>query len=192
MMPIDPILVVGVVLLLLGWLAIPLAVSVFGWLIGIMGGIMLIDYVVIHFPQQHLPEWSYLLAAGVLGFLGWVIAKKLFYVLIFLGGVFGALTLKGQLDMVYNLTQELTQTPLGSFAQTPWFTMIVGLAGGALLSLLRRYLLILLSSLAGAILIARTAQMEQKILILVLVGIGFQTLCCTLRPGKLFFRKSSD
>lgn len=184
-MPVHPLLIVGVVLLLLGWLAIPLAVTFSGGLVGLMGGVLLIDFVSVNYPSQQIPDWAYLVAAAVLALLGAMVAKKIFHWLIFVGGVFGALALKVQLDSIYGLSEELAKGPVGAFASTPWFTLIVGLAGGALLSLLKKYLLIVLSSLTGAVLIARYGGLEDKVVILALVGLGFQTLCCTLKPHKL-------
>jgi hypothetical protein len=185
-MPIHPLLIVGVVLLLLGWLAIPLAVTLSGGFVGLMGGVLLIDFISVNFPAQQLPDWAYPVAAAILALLGALVAKKIFYWLIFVGGVFAALALKVQLDSIYSLSEELAKGPIGTFATTPWFTLVVGLAGGALLSLLKKYLLIVLSSLTGAVLVARYGGLEEKMVILALVGLGFQTLCCTLKPRKLF------
>lgn len=191
-MPVHPWLIVGVVLLLLGWLAIPLAVTLSGGFVGLMGGVLLIDFVSVNYPTQQLPDWAYPVAAAVLALLGALLAKKIFYWLIFVGGVFGALALKVQLDSIYNLSEQLAQGPLGSFANTPWFTLVVALAGGALLSLLKKYLMIVLSSLAGAVLIARYGGLEDKMVILALVGLGFQTLCCTLKPHRMFTGGGGD
>lgn len=185
MMQVNPLVMVGVVLLFFGWLAIPLAVTVLGAALGVMGGILAVDFVSVNFPEIQIPEWSYPAAAIILGGLGWLVAKRLFSLLIFITGVVGALALKAQLDTSMNLSQQLVETPLGQFALTPWFTLFFGVTGGALLSLLKRYLLIVVSSLAGAVLIARNAGMEEKMLILALLGLGFQTLCCTIRPGRL-------
>ncbi len=184
-MHLHPYLIVGVVLLLLGWLAIPLAVTLSGGFVGLMGGILIIDFISVKFPTQQIPDWAYPVSAAVLALLGAMMARKIFSWLIFVGGVFGALALKVQLDSIYGLSTELAKGPIGGFATTPWFTLIVGLAGGALLSLLRKYLLIVLSSLTGAVLVARYGGLEEKMVILALVGLGFQTLCCTLKPRKL-------
>ncbi len=191
-MLVHPLLIVGVVLLLLGWLAIPLAVTLSGGFVGLMGGVLLIDFISTNYPTQQLPDWAYPVAAAVLALLGALVAKKIFYWLIFVGGVFAALALKVQLDSIYNLSEELAKGPIGTFATTPWFTMAVGLAGGALLSLLKKYLLIVLSSLTGAVLVAKYGNLEDKVVILALVGLGFQTLCCTLKPRKLFKRSSEE
>jgi hypothetical protein len=191
-MPVHPLLIVGVVLLLLGWLAIPLAVTLSGGFVGLMGGVLLIDFVSVNFPSQQIPDWAYPVAAAVLALLGALVAKKIFYWLIFVGGVFAVLALKAQLDSIYGLSEQLANGPVGSFAATPWFTLVVGLAGGALLSLLRKYLLIVLSALTGAVLVARYGGLEDKMVILALVGLGFQTLCVTLKPRKLIFGGGGD
>ncbi len=141
-MTIHPYLIVGVVLLLLGWLAIPLAVTLSGGFVGLMGGILIIDFISVKFPAQQIPDWAYPVSAALLALLGAMMARKIFSWLIFVGGVFGALALKVQLDSIYGLSTELAKGPIGDFATTPWFTLIVGLAGGALLSLLKKYLLI--------------------------------------------------
>ena len=186
-LPFHPLLIVGVVLLLLGWLAIPLAVTLLGGFVGMLGGVLLVDLIITYFPAAQIPEWGYPVSAVILGVLGAIVARKLLYWLIFVAGVFGTLALKAQLDSTYGLSEELVRS-LGGFAGTPWFTLIVGLLGGALLALLRRYVLVVLSALVGAVLIARTAGLEEKMLILVLVGIGFQTLCVVFRPRKPVIR----
>lgn len=191
-MEVNPLVVVGVVLLFFGWLAIPLAVTMLGAAIGVLGGVLAVDFVSLNFPEIQTPEWSYPAAAIILGALGWLVARRLFNLLIFIAGVLGALAIKAQLDTSMNFSQQLVGTPLGQFALTPWFTMLFGVAGGGLLSLLKRYLLIVLSSLAGAVLIARNAGLEEKMLILALLGLGFQTLCCTIRPSRLIPGGSDD
>jgi hypothetical protein len=177
-MPIDPLLPVGILLLVSGWLVIPMAVRLSGFAIGLFGGILLLDLFALAFPDWHVPAWGYLVSAIVFGCLGASAATTLLWLAIFLCGVFCALTLKVRLDETFHLSRDLAKGPLGEFALSPWFTAAVGLLGGALLSLLRRYLLIVLSSLAGAVLIARGAHFDEKWLTLALVGIGFQTLCC--------------
>ena len=191
-MTIHPYLIVGVVLLLLGWLAIPLAVTLSGGFVGLMGGILIIDFISVKFPAQQIPDWAYPVSAALLALLGAMMARKIFSWLIFVGGVFCALALKVQLDSIYGLSTELAKGPIGDFATTPWFTLIVGLAGGALLSLLKKYLLIVLSSLTGAVLVARYGGLEDKMVILALVGLGFQTLCCTLKPRKMLMGGGGD
>ncbi len=181
---IHPFLPVGLALLLLGWVAIPLAVRVVGWSLGALVGVLLVDVFILLSPETRIPDWSYLLGAVVFAFIGGMAARAFFGLVIFVSGVLIALALKVRLDEAVALSERLAEGPLGEFASSPWFTLLTGLVGGVLLSLLQRYLMIVGSSLAGAALIVGGVHLGEKWLTLALIGMAVQTLCCTLWMGR--------
>lgn len=183
-MNLDPLVPLGVILLLTGWLAIPLALWTLGWCLGGLAGLLLVDALALSMTDFSPPIWLYIGAAVILGFVGAFLVRGLFTACLFVAGVFCAMNLKLHLDEVFSLSEELSKSGLGDFALTPWFTLLVALVGGALLMLLRRYLLIVLSTVVGASLLVQSLGIPEKWLTLTLVGIGFQTLCASFWHGR--------
>jgi hypothetical protein len=183
-MVIDPMLVAGVILLLSGWLAVPLTIRFAGLATGLLGGVLALDACVLLFPDLRVPDWAYLLSAAIFGLLGMVVARGLWGLTLFLAGFFCALSLKMRLDLHLDLSEMLSQGALGGFALSSWWTFACGLVGGAALCLLQRYVVIVLASLSGAALIVRGTQLDEKWLALALVGMAFQTLCTVLWSGR--------
>lgn len=181
---VHPFLPAGLVLLLLGWAAIPLAVRVVGWSLGALVGVLLVDIAILLLPDTRIPDWGYLLSAVVFAVVGGLAARAFFGMVVFVSGVLIALALKVRLDEAVGLSERLANGRLGDFAEGPWFTLLAGLLGGVLLSLLQRYLVIVGSSLAGAALIVGGVHLEEKWLTLALIGMAVQTLCCTLWIGR--------
>ena len=178
-MIIDPAFVAGIVLLLAGWLAVPLAVRVLGLVFGAVTGILLTDLSILAFPDFHPRIWSFVVLGIAAGLIGMVVATKTLEAFFFLAGFFAALVLKLRLDQAYGFSDSLSGGFWGEFPHTIWFTLLTALLGGLLLGFLRRYLIILLSALAGSSMIAERAALQEKWFTIALVGVTFQTLCAS-------------
>lgn len=183
-MTIDPLVVLGVVLLATGWIALPLALRIIGLVAGSALGLLLIDLSILIFPGFRPNIWAYVASAVVLGLIGIFMAMKLFRLLLFLSGFVAALVLKIRLDEIYDLSGQITGGYWGDFPLTGWFTLVVALVGGLLLSLLHRYLIIVLTAMAGAALVAGGTTFEEKWFTVAAVGSAFQALCVSAFSRK--------
>jgi hypothetical protein len=176
-MTIDPAFVLGIVLLATGWIALPFALRAIGLVAGATLGVLLVDLSVLVFPEFRPPLWAYLGAAVLLGLIGLFMAMKLFRLLLFLSGFVAALVLKIRLDDIYDFSGQITGGFWGDFPLTVWFTLAVALVGGLLLSLLQRYLIVVLTAMAGAALVVRGTTLDEKWFTIAAVGSAFQVLC---------------
>jgi hypothetical protein len=184
-MTIEPALILGIALLATGWIALPLALRMIGLVAGSALGVLLIDLSVSIFPGFRPNLWAYVLSGVLLGLIGTVMAMKLFRLLLFLSGFIATLVLKIRLDEVYDFSAQITGGFWGEFPLSGGFTLAVALVGGLLLSLLQRYLIIVLTAMAGAALVVRGTTLEEKWLTIAAVGSAFQVLCFSLFPrGK--------
>ena len=183
-MTVDPEVLVGIVLLLLGWIVLPLALKLLGLVFGATLGLLLVDLAVLLFPDFQPTHWAFLLSGLVFALLGMVMAMKVFRLLLFLSGFVAALVLKMRMDETFDLSARLVGGFWKEFPSTFWFSLLVALLGGLLLCLLQRYLIIALTSLAGAALVVGGTTFEKKWLVLTVVGVAFQTLCVALKPKR--------
>ena len=183
-MTIEPAFVLGIVLLVTGWIALPLALRMLGLVAGGALGVLLIDLSVQIFPDFRPHLWAYVLSGVLLGLIGIMMAMKLFRLLLFVSGFVAALVLKIRLDEVYDFSAQITGGFWGDFPLSEGFTLAVALVGGLLLSLLQRYLIIVLTAMAGAALVVRGTTLEEKWVTIAIVGSVFQVLCISLFSRK--------
>jgi hypothetical protein len=191
-MTLQPEMIAGLILLLGGWAVIPLAIRMVGLLLGAALGVLIIDVFVLTVPDFFPSIWFYIVAGSIFGALGWFIAAKLFLVLVFACGIVGALALKLRLDETLEFSQRLAESGLGDFALTPWFTLLVAVVGGILLAFLKKYLIIVLTALAGTALIVEGTEFQNRSITIAIVGAAFQTLCASVLMGRKKRRAEAD
>ena len=185
-MNLHPALLVGILLATMGWVVLPWAVRISGFLLGGTVGILIVDLASLAFPDfwpNSIPI-LFLISALLLGFLGALLAGKVFKASFFVAGFVVAILLKARLDEFQGLSQSLAGGAWGDFPLTVGFTLLCGLVGGILLALLKQYVLVVLTALAGAVLIARYGGLEDKWWLLALVGTAFQIFCLSVLPRK--------
>jgi len=163
----------------LGWLLVPIAIRLVGMVVGGLAGVLLADLVGMALPDFEVPGWAHLLSALLFAGIGFWLIKKMFFLTVFVAGFISALAIKTHLDSAHGFSEGLMGGVMGDFAGTPWFTVLIGLAGGLLLALLRRYLIIVLSCLAGTDLMVQAfPQMQDYWIYMAIAGIVFQMFCC--------------
>lgn len=180
----HPEFLVGIALAALGWIVLPWAVRISGFLLGSTVGILVVDLASLVFPDFRPNSLVFLVSAFLLGFLGAVLAGKVFRITFFVAGFVATILLKARLDEFQGFSQSLAGGALGDFPLTIWFSAACGLVGGFLIGLMKQYVIVVLTALAGSVLAARHADLEEKWWLLALVGVAFQVLCLSTLPKK--------
>lgn len=183
-MTLHPELLIGVLLLTMGWIALPWAVRISGFLLGGAVGILLADLASLAFPEFRPNSILLLVVMLVFGFIGAVFANKLFKISFFVAGGIAAILLKTRLDEFQGFSQSLAGGSIGDFPLTIWFTLLCGFVGGGMLALLKRYVIVAVTALAGAVLIAKHGGIEEKWLLLAMVGLAVQVFCLSVLPKR--------
>jgi hypothetical protein len=183
-MTFHPEIWVGFLLSTMGWIVLPWAVRISGFLLGGAVGILLADLASLAFPEFRANSILLLVVILIFGFIGAVFANKLFKISFFVAGGIAAILLKARLDEFQGFSQSLAGGALGDFPLTIWFTLLCGLIGGGLLALLKQYVIVAVTALAGAVLIAKYGGIEEKWLLLAMVGIAVQVFCLSVLPRR--------
>jgi hypothetical protein len=113
-----------------------------------------------------------------------MIAGKIFKLSFFVAGFFVALLLKLRLDELFEVSSSFVGGAWGDFPTTVWFTLLVGLLGGFFLGMLKQYVLVVVTALAGSALMARESGLEEKWLALAVVATAAQVFCLCVIPKK--------
>ena len=173
---IDPNLLLGIVLLVSGWLAVDLAIKILGLSLGGAGALLILDLLTLTIPNFR-PELWMIVLAGLVGMaIGYFLVQKIFRLFLFMVGFLATVVTVVRLDEVFDLYQRLSGGWWGDFPQSQWFPVVAGLAGGVILMFLEKYLLIVLTAVAGATIIVQGNPLQEKWLTITLVGMAVQFL----------------
>lgn len=183
-MNLHPALLVGIVLATMGWVVLPWAVRISGFLLGGAVGVLIVDLASFAFPDFRPNSILFLCAAVLVGFFGSLLTNKLFKVSFFLGGFVVAILLKARLDEFHGFSRSLAGGALGEFPLTQWFTLLFGVVGALLLGSLKQYVIVAVTALAGAVLVAKHGGLEEKWLLLALLGVAVQVFCISVFPRR--------
>jgi len=123
------------------------------------------------------PELWMIVLAGVVGMVvGYFLVQKIFRLFLFVVGFLTAVVSVVRLNEAMDLFQRISGGWWGNFPQSDLFPVVVGLIGGVALMFLEKYLLILLTAVAGATLIVQGNSLQEKWLTIALVGVAVQFL----------------
>lgn len=173
---IDPNFILGLVLLLSGWFAVDLAIKVLGLCLGGAAALLTLDLLTLAIPDFRPELWAVVLAAVVGMAIGYFLVQKIFRLFLFVVGFLTSVVSVVRLDEAMDLCAKISGGWWGDFPQSPWFPVVAGLVGGAVLMFLEKYLLIVLTAVAGATLMVQGNDFREKWLTLVLVGAAVQFL----------------
>ncbi len=183
-MTLDPNFCLGLVLLVSGWFAIDLAIKVLGLCLGGGGALLILDILTLTIPDFR-PELWMIVLAGVVGMaIGYFLVQKIFRLFLFIIGFLTSVVSIVRLDEAFNLCEQISGGWWGNFPQSPWFPVVAGLVGGVVLMFLEKYLLIVLTAVAGATMMVQGNSLEEKWLTLTLVGTAVQFLLYRALKGK--------
>ena len=172
----DPNLCIGAILLVSGWFAVDFALKLVGICLGGGGALLMIDLLTLTIPDFRAELWMIVLAAVVGAAIGYFLVQKIFRLFLFIVGFLTSVVAVVRMDEAFDLCRQISGGMWGDFPQSQWFPVVAGLVGGVVLMFLEKYLLIVLTAVAGATIIVQGNTLEEKWLTLTLVGIAIQFL----------------
>jgi len=147
----------GTLLLFLGWGFYKTSLKILGFLIGCALGVA-VSYLPLSLLARQQPSietylpWIVGVVALVLGFINSRLFMKLYYLVVFLVGAFyGAAIKMSLLDQWPEAVRWVDR--LGPIGQSPWGEILAALILGLICVILHKYLIILLTCLIGSALI---------------------------------------